>query len=195
MNNNVNRWLQCISIYVFTRLVGVGWINTEIDVLIYTRVGKFCDFWFWRPLKVTVRPMPQDRCPVRPVCNVSVLWPNGWIDQDAILYRGRPRSRPHCVRWGPSSPAKRGTTATPLFGPCLLWPNGRPSHQLLSAFWQIALYVGNGIRYGYSHYGLRRGNSHAIYRWRWPWVYLTSPNSPFWWISGILSCLWNGRSY
>jgi len=28
----------------------------------------------------------------------------------------------HCVRWGPTSP-KRGTA--PIFGPCLLWPNGR----------------------------------------------------------------------
>ena len=30
--------------------------------------------------------------------------------------------RPHFVRWGSSSP-HRGT-ASPLFGPCLLWPNG-----------------------------------------------------------------------
>jgi len=32
----------------------------------------------------------------------------------------------------PASPKKRGTAA-PLFGPCLLWPNGRPSQQLLSS--------------------------------------------------------------
>jgi len=32
----------------------------------------------------------------------------------------------YCVRWGPSSP-KRGTTVPLLFGPCLLWRNGRPS--------------------------------------------------------------------
>ena len=36
------------------------------------------------------------------------MWPNGWIDQDAIWYEGRPRPRRHCVRWGPSSPPKRG---------------------------------------------------------------------------------------
>jgi len=30
------------------------------------------------------------------------LWPNGWMDQYATWQRGRPRSRPHCVRWGPS---------------------------------------------------------------------------------------------
>jgi len=38
---------------------------------------------FGRPLQVTVRPMLQDRCPVCLVFNVGVLWPNGWMDQDA----------------------------------------------------------------------------------------------------------------
>jgi len=33
-----------------------------------------------------------------------LLWPNGWMDQDATWYGGRPRTRRHCVRWGPSSP-------------------------------------------------------------------------------------------
>ena len=38
----------------------------------------------------------------------------------------------HIVRWGPSGdPAP--TAAPPTFGPCLLWPNGRPSQQLLSS--------------------------------------------------------------
>ena len=38
-----------------------------------------------------------------------VLWPNGWMDQDATWHGGWPRPRPHCVRWGLSSPLKRGT--------------------------------------------------------------------------------------
>jgi len=29
-----------------------------------------------------------------------LLWRNGWIDQVATLYGGRPRPGPHCVRWG-----------------------------------------------------------------------------------------------
>ena len=33
-----------------------------------------------------------------------LLWPNGWMDQDATWYGRRPRPRWHCVRWGPSSP-------------------------------------------------------------------------------------------
>jgi len=47
-------------------------------------------------------------CPVLSVlsvCDVGLLWPNSWMDQDATWYGGRPRSRP-CVRWGPSSPQK-----------------------------------------------------------------------------------------
>jgi len=39
-----------------------------------------------------------------------LLWPNGWMDQDATWCGGRPRPRPHCARWGPSSPQK-GRTA------------------------------------------------------------------------------------
>jgi len=63
---------------------------------------------------------------VRPVCLwrwcIVVLWPNGWMDQDATWYGGRPRPRPHCVRWGPNPPPS----------PCILWPNSCPSRLLLS---------------------------------------------------------------
>jgi len=99
-----------------------------------------------------------------------LLWPNGWMDQNATWYGCRPWPRPHCARLGPSSPfSKKGalhspqfsahvccrqTTgwikmplvmevglspgnivfdadqlhpkgqSSPIFGPCLLWPNG-----------------------------------------------------------------------
>jgi len=42
------------------------------------------------------------------VCNVGVLWPNGWMDQDETWHGGRPRPRTHC------SP-ERGTAAPSLF--------------------------------------------------------------------------------
>jgi len=42
------------------------------------------------------------------VCDVGVLWPNGWIDQDETWYWGRPWPRPHCLRWGSSSPSRNG---------------------------------------------------------------------------------------
>jgi len=38
------------------------------------------------------------------VCDVGVLWPNGWMDQDEAWFGGTPRSGPQCVRWGPTSP-------------------------------------------------------------------------------------------
>ena len=43
-------------------------------------------------------------CPVLSVCDVGVLWPNGWMDQGATCYGGRPWHRPHCVRWDPVPP-------------------------------------------------------------------------------------------
>jgi len=105
------------------------------------------------------------------VCDVGVLWPNGWTDQDETWRAGRPQPWPHFVRWGPTSPPqkgggapefsahvccgqmaawikmplgmeiglgpsdfvldddpapsqKRGQSPPPIFGPCLLWPNG-----------------------------------------------------------------------
>ena len=46
------------------------------------------------------------------VYDVGVSWPDSSMDQDETWYGGRPRPRPHCVRWGPSFPSltthKRG---------------------------------------------------------------------------------------
>ena len=42
-----------------------------------------------------------------------LLWPNGWMDEDAAWYGSRPRPMPHCIRRGPNS-RERGT-ADPLF--------------------------------------------------------------------------------
>ena len=46
-------------------------------------------------------PTPQNEAEP-PIFGPLLLWPNGWMDQDATWYRGMPRR--HCVRWGPSSP-------------------------------------------------------------------------------------------
>jgi len=42
-----------------------------------------------------------------PVCDVGVLWLNGWLDQSETWHSGRPWPWPHCVRWRPSSPSQR----------------------------------------------------------------------------------------
>ena len=52
-----------------------------------------------------------------------------------LVRRYSPYLRPRCARWGTQLPlSEKGTQQPPLFGPCLLWPNGRPSQQLLSSF-------------------------------------------------------------
>ena len=70
----------------------------------------------------------QKGCTQPPQFSAHVLWPNGWMDQDATWYGCRPQRRRLCVRWGPSfppPPKKKKGTQPPIFGPCLLWwPNG-----------------------------------------------------------------------
>jgi len=42
-----------------------------------------------------------------PIFGPFLLWPNGWMHQDATWHGGRPRARPHYARWGPSSPTQK----------------------------------------------------------------------------------------
>jgi len=65
--------------------------------------------------------LPQKKGTSPPYFWPMFIVPNGWMDQDATWYRGKPRPRRCCVRRGPSSPA-RGAQQPPLFGPCVLWP-------------------------------------------------------------------------
>ena len=57
-----------------------------------------------------------------PIFGPCLLWPNGWMDQDATWYGGRPRPWPHCVRWG-LLPPKRGHSRSHFLAH-VLWPNG-----------------------------------------------------------------------
>ena len=83
--------------------------------------------WFLATVCKTVCSMLTNRClAVCQSCSVGILSPNGWMDQDATWYGGRPGPRRHCVRWEPCPPPKkRGRQSSPpLFDPCLLWPKG-----------------------------------------------------------------------
>ena len=51
-----------------------------------------------------------------PIFGPCLLWPNGWIDQDATWYGSRPQRRPNSIRRGPSSPGK-GHGSSPSFWP------------------------------------------------------------------------------
>jgi len=53
--------------------------------------------------------------PPHPIFGRCLLWPNGWMDEDAAWYGSRPQPRPHRTRRGPSS-RERGTAA-PSFQP------------------------------------------------------------------------------
>jgi len=41
---------------------------------------------------------PKKGIKAAPLFGPCLLWPNDWMDRDVAWYRGRPRSRPHCVR-------------------------------------------------------------------------------------------------
>jgi len=64
---------------------------------------------------------PQKGGRAPPIFGPCLLWPNGWIDQDATWYGGRPRPGHIVLDGDPFPPPKKGA---PIFGPCLLWPNG-----------------------------------------------------------------------
>jgi len=97
----------------------------------YTPVRCIALYYFWATVCKTVRPMLSVRClsvlSVCPLCNVGVLWPNGWTDQDETWHAGSPRPWPHCVRWDrPSSPSPKGAQP-PDFQPILVgakWLHG-----------------------------------------------------------------------
>jgi len=50
----------------------------------------------------------------RPLFGLCILWSNGWMDQDATRYGGRPWPMQHCVRWGPSL-SQKGAQQPPTF--------------------------------------------------------------------------------
>jgi len=62
--------------------------------LIFLTFSNFLSFW--ATVCKTVRHMLSVIYPSS-VCNVGVLCSNGWMDQDATWYGGRPRPRPHCA--------------------------------------------------------------------------------------------------
>jgi len=51
-------------------------------------------------------PPPPKKGGTPSIFGPCLLWRNGWMDQDATWYGGRPRSRRLCVRWDPARPKK-----------------------------------------------------------------------------------------
>ena len=60
-----------------------------------------------------------------PIFGSCLLWPNGWMNQGATWYDGRPRPWQHCVRCGPIS-TLQGAQPSPKFWP--IQPFGHNRH-------------------------------------------------------------------
>jgi len=59
--------------------------------------------------------LPSTKRTQPPIYGPYLLWSNGSVDQDATWGGGRPRSKRHCVRWGPSSPSPKRGQSPPQF--------------------------------------------------------------------------------
>jgi len=87
---------------------------------------------FGRPLRVMVRPILWDRClsclsVTLVYCGQTVGWIKMPLGTEVGLGPG------DTVLYGDRAPSRKEAQQLPLFGLCLLWPNGRPSQQLLSS--------------------------------------------------------------
>jgi len=52
--------------------------------------------------------LPRPHRATAPLFGPYLLWRNGWMDQDATWYEGKPRPRRYCVIWGSCSPLEKG---------------------------------------------------------------------------------------
>jgi len=79
-----------------------GWIKMPLGVEEGLSPGDFV-------LEGDPAPSSPKRGRNPPIFGPCILWPNSWINQDGTWRGGGPQSRPHCARWGCSSPPpKRG---------------------------------------------------------------------------------------
>jgi len=79
----------------------------------------------------------------RPQPRRRLLWPNGCMDQDATWYGDRPRPTRHCVRWGPSYLQKKAHPL-PILGH--VYGHGRLFRLLLSYSYSCLSYLGYRVR-------------------------------------------------
>jgi len=105
-----------------------GWTKMPLGMEVGLVPG---DFVSWGPSSFIKGAQP-------PLFGPCLLWPNGWMDEDATLYGSRPRPRPHCVvlDGDPAPPVKRADQTPPhVFAPISIVATvtGRPSQLLLSS--------------------------------------------------------------
>jgi len=92
-----------------------------------------------------VRPPPKNRGRSPLIFGPYLLWPKGWMDQDATWYGDRPRPRPHCVRRGSSCLHGLGySSSSPTFRPMSMAkrsPISATAELLFCACFGLAFYV------------------------------------------------------
>jgi len=96
-----------------------GWIKMPLGTKVGLNTGDCLLDGDPAPLPTKVlEPPPQS------IFGPFLLWPNGWMHQDATWYGGRPQPRGLSVRWDPAVPLPKRRRSPPIFDLCPLWPNG-----------------------------------------------------------------------
>jgi len=93
-----DRCLSCLSVMLVYCGQTIEWIKMELRMEVGLRPGHIV-------LDGDPAP-PKKGCKAAPTFWCRLFWPNGWMDQDATWYRGKPWPRPHCVTWESSYPKK-----------------------------------------------------------------------------------------
>ena len=75
-----------------------GWIKMSLGMEVDLGPGNFV-------LDGDPAPLPKNGAQ-SPQFSAPLSWPDGWMDQDATWYGGRPHPRILCIRWGASPPPK-----------------------------------------------------------------------------------------
>jgi len=90
-----------------------GWMKLVLGMEVGLRPGDFVR-WGPSPLVQKGGGAPS------PIFGPLLLWPNGWMHQDATRYGCRPQPRGLCVRWRPSPPPQKVGGAPQIFGPFIV---------------------------------------------------------------------------
>jgi len=85
-----------------------GWTKMPLGMEVGLNPGDFA-------LDGTQPPPEKGGGAPSPIFGSFLLWPNGWMNQDATRYGCRPPPRGLCVKLGPSSLPKRGQSPLPNF--------------------------------------------------------------------------------
>jgi len=76
-----------------------------------------------------------------PILDPCLFWSNGWMDQAATWYEGRPRSRAHSVIWGPATSPPTTKRGLPNFRPMSIVAKRSPISATAEHMLHLGLYA------------------------------------------------------